>query len=150
MSDRKSRRRGKWTKRVPFRLSALQEAAGAGTFDTDQIITDTPTLLLDDIIVPDNLKEGFINRIYYRFNWVAAETYTLRIWQAAIDADYESAMSLLYESAALRANDTPYDAAELHIPFILATPGEMFYSIDWTGAPGNIQGFIQVTGEAAE
>lgn len=150
MSARKSRRRGKWTKRVPFRFYVLQEAAGAGEFDAIEDIDDIPVELLDTVMIPDNLKEGFINRIKYQINVTNAVTYTLRIWCAAIAADYASHLSLLYESPLLQADDVLYDRAELHIPFILATPGEMFYSLEPTGATGNVSGFIEVTGEAAE
>lgn len=150
MSGRAGRRGGRWTKRVPFRLYLLQEAAGAGSFDANENKAAIPTQLIDTVIVPDNLKEGFINRIHYRINAVNVETYTLRIWAAAIANDYESNLSMLYESDPIRLRDTDYDVAELNIPFLLATAGEMYASLEWTGASGNVQGFIEVTGEAAE
>ena len=141
---------GVWSKNVAFRLFRLKEAAAAGDFDVDQDKATTPTLALNTGIVPDTLKIGFIKRIHYRLNFAGAVTFTLRIWQAAIAADYESNLNMLYESPPLQADDIDYDEAELDIPFVLANEGIMFYSIDWTGACGNIQGFIEVSGETLE
>lgn len=137
---------GVWSKETAFKLYRLKEAAAAGDFDTSQAKTDTPTLLLNTAVIPDTLKTGFINRVHYRLNFANAETYTLRIWGAAIANDYESNLQMLWESPPLQADDTDYDEAELNIPFVLAAEGEMYYSIEWTGACGNIQGFIEVSG----
>jgi len=141
---------GVWSKNVAFRLFRLKEVAAAGDFDTDQVKTDTPTLTLNSGVVPDTLKVGFIKRIHYRLNFANAVTFTLRLWQAAIAGDYESNLNMLYESPAAQADDTDYDIGELDIPFILAAEGVMFFSIDWTAACGNIQGFIEVSGETLE
>ena len=156
MSGREARRGGRWTKRVPFRLYLLQEAAGAGKFDANENKAAIPTQLINDAIVPDNLKEGFIKRIHHRINFANAVAYTLRIWCAAIANDLESNLSMLYQSPEAvagtpdRVRDTDYDIPELDIPFILATAGEMYVSFEWTGAPGNVQGFVEITGEAGE
>lgn len=141
---------GVWSKRVAFILRRLKEAAAAGDFDTDQSKTDTPTLTLNTEIVPDTLKWGFIKRVHYRLNPVNAVTYTLRLWSKAVAADYESNMNMLYETPAGRTDDEDYDDAELDIPFVLGAEGTMYYSIDWSGATGNIQGFIGVSGETSE
>jgi len=55
-------------------------------------------------------------------------------------------LALLYESPALQADDTDYDRAELTIPMNLLVPGALYYSIDWSAAPGNTTGFIDVSG----
>lgn len=141
---------GRWTKRVAFKYSELQEAAAAAKFNTDQTKTDTPTLKLNDVRVPDTLKSGIIKRIHYRINPANAVTYTLRIWAAAIDNDYESNLNLLYESPSGQVDDEDYDRSELSIPFVLAAEGDMYYSIDWSAASGNVQGFIEVSGETFE
>ncbi len=138
---------GRWTKIETFEYTRLREAAGVGDFNTDQDKETTPTLTLNTIQDPDTLKKGKVNRIHYRVNPANAITYTLRIWQAAIAADYESNINLLYESPAAQADDEDYDRAELNIPFILATEGEIYYSLDLSAASGNVQGFIVVSGE---
>jgi hypothetical protein len=150
MAARQSARDGRWTKKYPFVYRELKEVAAAGQFDTDQAKTDTPTLTFATYRNPDTLKSGMINRIHYRLNFANAVTYQLRLWAAAIAADYESNLNMLYEGAAAQADDTDYDITELDIPFILAAEGLMYYSIDWTAACGNIQGFIEVSGETYE
>jgi len=138
-------RDGKWKKGSIFMYTKLDEAGAADFFETSQVKTDTPTLLFDILSHP-TMKSGIIHRIHYRLNPTAAVTYILRIWRAAAPADYESNVNMLYESPPLQADDTDYDRAELVIPFWLWTPGVMFYSIEWTGAPGNTSGFISVSG----
>jgi hypothetical protein len=59
-------------------------------------------------------------------------------------------MEMLYESPSAQADDEDYDRAELYIPFILTASGDLYYSIDWSGAPGNTTGFIEVSGEIEE
>jgi hypothetical protein len=56
---------------------------------------------------------------------------------------------MLYESPAAQVDDTDYDR-EVEIPFVLETPGSLWYSIDWTAAPGNTTGFIEASGEKEE
>jgi hypothetical protein len=93
---------------------------------------------------------GKINRIHYRLKPTNAVTYVLRIWRAARAGDYESNSVMLYESPPTQASDVDYDKGELEIPFVLSTPGTMYYSIEWSGAPGNTVGFIDVTGERVD
>lgn len=140
---------GEWSKRVPFTFRKLKEVAGAGAFDTSQTKADTPTLYFDDLI-PDTLKSGFINRLHFRIKAANPVTFTLRIWSAAIANDYESNMNMLYESMAVRVSDTDYEETELDIPFILADAGKLYYSLEWSGATGNVQGFIEASGETYE
>lgn len=150
MSARQSARDGRWTKKYPFVYRQLREAAGAGDFNVDEAKTDTPTLYFTTYRNPDTLKSGMINRIHFRINAANVVTFTLRLWAAAIAADYESNMNMLYESAAALVRDTDYDITELDIPFILALEGVMYYSLDWSAASGNVQGFIEVSGETYE
>lgn len=148
MSSKSSSRSGKWVKHSVFRYRKLDEAGTAlHYFETDQAKTDTPTLYLDSERYPPKVKSGIIKRIHYRLNPTNGETYTLRIWSDNIANDYESNLELLYESPAAQADDTDYDRCELNIPFVLDYPGQLFYSIDWTGTPGDTPGFIEVSGE---
>ena len=149
MAQKTSMRDGRWTKKYPFKYSILQETAAAGVFDGDSAKTDIPTGYLTTKN-PDTLKSGMINRIHFRIKAANTETYTLYIWQASEADNYKSNMNLLYESPSGRASDTDYDITELDIPFILAAEGKIYYSLNWSGASGNVQGFIEVSGETYE
>lgn len=153
MGDKDTCRSGRWRKMSIFNFAQLNEAGASADFETSQAKTDTPTLTLLDVrtltgTVGANLKSGLIHRIHYRLNPTNAVTYTLRLWQAAIADNYESNMNMLYESPALRADDTDYDVAELNIPFVLAATGLMYYSIEWSAASGTTTGFLAVSGES--
>jgi hypothetical protein len=148
MSGKDSARDGKWKKGTIFRAYRLDEDGTRDYFETSQTKTDTPTLVL--IVNPPTMKSGIIHRIHYRLNPTNAATYTLRIWRAAAAADYESNLNMLYESPPLQADDTDYDRTQVDIPFICVWPASLFYSIEWTAAPGNTMGFIEITGEKFE
>lgn len=143
-----SSRDGKWRKESIFMLTSLDEDGTLDYFETSQIKTDAPTLMLHDLSHP-TIKSGIIQRIHYRLNPTNAVTYILRLWRATTAADYQSNVNMLYESPPLQADDTDYDR-EVQIPFWLWTPGNFYYSIEWTGAPGNTTGFITVTGVKVE
>jgi len=143
-------RDGKWKKGSIFLFLKLDEAGALDYFETPQTKTDTPTLLVDGYVTHPTIKTGRINRIHYRLNPTNAVTYTLRLWRAGAAPDYESNLNMLWESPPLQVDDTDYDRAELNIPFSCATPGALYFSIDWTGAPGNTLGFIDVSGEKVD
>jgi len=142
---------GKWETHGAFIARKLDEDGTGDYFETDQAKTDTVTLTLAGTganVWPARFREGIIRRVQYRLNPTAAETYTLRIWRrGGVADDYASNMELLYESATARVDDTDYDVNDLQIPFRLYTQSTIYYSIDWTGAPGNTPGFIVVSGE---
>jgi len=143
---RKSSRDGKWKQENVFDFYKLDEDGAANYFEVDQDRVTPPTLLLDNFISDPTMVKGIINRIHYRLNPTNAATYTLRIWKATPANPYALNLALLYESPALQADDTDYDRAELTIPMNLLVPGELYYSIDWSAAPGNTTGFIDVSG----
>jgi hypothetical protein len=143
-----SSRGGKWKSQSIFVMTKLDEAGAADYFETSQIKTDAPTLLLD--ASHPTMKSGIIHRIHYRLNPTNVATYILRLWHGTAANDYESNMQMLYESPPLQADDIDYDRAELIIPFRCSWPGAMYYSIEWTAAPGNTSGFIVVSGEKVE
>jgi len=149
--DKSSNRGGRWRKQGTFIFRALDEDGSGNIFNTSQIKTDAPTLYLQTLRFPGKLYTGEINRIHYRLNPTNAATYILRIWSGTVAAaPYALNMRLIYESPALQADDTDYDRAELTIPFVLSIRDQLFYSIEWTAAPGNTPGFIEVGGEINE
>lgn len=145
-----SSRIGKWRKENVFVFYKLDEDGVLNVFETDQDKVTPPTLLVDTFISDPTMTKGIIKRIHYRLNPTNAVTYTLRLWRATVANAYELNLNLLYESAAAQVDDTDYDRAELEIPTSLVVPGSLYYSIDWTGAPGNTTGFIDVSGVKVE
>lgn len=146
MSGKDSSRDGKWRKENVFDFYKLDEDGAANYFEDDQDKVTQPTRLVDTFIADPTMVKGIIKRIHYRFNPTNAVTYVLRLWRAAPVNPYELNLAMLYESPALQADDTDYDRAELTIPMNLLVPGELYYSIDWSAAPGNTTGFIDVSG----
>jgi hypothetical protein len=147
----KSGLEGRWTKTCRFDFSEFQETAGSHTnFETSKAETDTPvgTLTTKN---PDTLKSGTILRIHIRLNWANAVTLTaLRIYQAAKAGDYESSLNKLYDSKAdypAGLTDNGEYEIEANLPFILESEGSFYYAPEWSGACGNIQGYIQLSGE---
>lgn len=146
---------GQWTKRVAFELKELQEAAAAHTgFSTSKAENDTPVAYLDDVVIPDTLKTGKITRIRIRLNWANAVTLeALRFYKAAKDGDYESSSSKIYDTMADYpaglVDDDEYNI-DLDIDFILGEEGKIYYAPQWSGACGNIQGYLIIEGETFE
>ena len=128
----------------------MDEDGALNIFETSQAKTIPPTLGLLTFRSHDAMRQAFINRIHYRLNPTNAATYTLRLWRASVANAYELNLSMLYESPAAQADDTDYDRGELNIPVFLSTLGLIYYSIEWSAAPGNTTGFIDVSGEKVE
>ena len=141
-----SGRGGRWKKGTIFRYGQLDEDGTGNYFETDQGENDTPTLYLSSGRTPNNMKSGIIRRIHYRLNPTNAVTYTLRLYAKAVAPNYQSGMSKLYDSGAAKADDTEYDVA-VEIPFILLVKGKLYYAIEWSAAPGDTTGYIEVMGE---
>jgi len=148
-----SSRHGRWKPHSLFRLGKLDEDGTGNYFETDQAKTDTVTLFMMPNAAgcsgkPRKFIEGLINRIHYRLDPTNAVTFVIRFWRkGGVAADLESNLALLYESPAAQADDEDYDRGELNIPMILATPAKIWFSIDWSGAPANTKGLINVSGE---
>jgi len=143
---------GSWEKHSIFFLRKLDEDGTGDYFETSKSKTDTPIHFLmanaaGCIGSPLKFTSGRITRIHFRMNPTAGETFTVRLWRDAVAGDYESNANMLYESDALRADDEDYDITEKDIPFFLKTPGKIWFSLEWTGAPGNTPGILEVSGE---
>lgn len=138
---------GKWERSGTFKAEKLDEAGAGNYFETSQSKITLPTLTLD--CYPPDLRQGIVSRIHYRLKPTNAVTFTLRLWDIAVDGatkPYEENLAMIYESPALQASDVDYDR-EVTIPFRLASKGTLYYSIEWSGASGNTQGFISIQGE---
>jgi hypothetical protein len=139
----------------PFRARKIDQAGGAGSFQTSYALTVAPVEFFQEM-EPEVVNAGVINSIRYRLNPTNAATYTLRLHDGiplgGTVAVYQLSMRMIYESPALQADDQVYLREELNIPFVLErspTPGYLFklyYSIEWTAAPGVTPGYIVVSG----
>jgi len=143
---------GEFDKSKTFTYYLLQEAAGANAaLTTSYAETDTPVQVLLAIDDCEKLKEGKITRVKLRLAPANAVTYAVRIWRAASAGNYQSDSDLLYYSGdnlpAALADDVAYDDKDLNIDFSLEVTGTIYVGVEWSGASGNIQGYIVVTGE---
>ena len=127
----------------------LIDADGAGNvFETDQVITDTPTLFitLDD----PYCKRFMLEEVTWMMNPTAAETYQLVLFEEANADDVISLSKIVFDSGPLLVDSQAYLSAKGQgkLPRIvdLAVPGRLYYMMLWTGAPGNTPGYVKVRG----
>jgi len=134
----------------------------ANYFETDQALTDTPTLYVDlttNTGLPINGME--ITRLSYYMNPANAVTYTLYLFEAANADDTQNKSDIIFQSAAAQAKGTAYEyhdsgmgswpglgTVDFTLPQIVhcATQGRIWYLIDWSAAPGNTPGWIKIRG----
>jgi len=143
---------GDWGETIrEFHAYELQEAAGAHTnFTTSKSATDTPVGYFTTGTYPTGFREGRIFLIHIHLNWANAVTLeALRIYQHAAAGDYESSYHKRWDSivdypAGLVDDDEYF--IYCNIPFYLQTPTAIYYAPQWSGACGNIQGVIEVSG----
>jgi hypothetical protein len=82
-------------------------------------------------------------------NPTAAVTYRLIIWDAAINGavtPYLQEESVIYEMDFDAADDIAYTII-MNRPIQLNVAGQIWYSIDWSAAPENTMGCIELQGE---
>jgi len=139
---------GEWDKSKTFLyVERLETAAAWAAVTTSYAKTDTPVQVLTANEDCEKLREGIIRRIHVRLNPTNAVTYTLRLWRRANAGDMVSNADMLWESPSGLVDDTDYDYAELEIPFSLELMGTLYFGVEWSGAAGNTNGFIDVSGE---
>jgi hypothetical protein len=132
-----------------FNYGKLDEDGAADYFEVVQAKTVLPTLMVDSYRYPLDLSEGMLQTIRIRLKPTAAVTYRARFWSLNINgavAPYLQEGVLIYEMDFDGADDIAYTIV-LTRPFRLAAVGVIWYSIDWSGAPGNTKGLIQLRGE---
>jgi hypothetical protein len=131
---------------VEFEL--IDEDGTGNDFETDQAITDTPTLT---ITCSDPTCSRFLmTEVMYYMNPTAAETYEMYLLEEANADDVISLSKIVFDSEDARVDSQVYIAApgQGKLPKIvdLTVPGLLYYLMAWTGAPGNTPGFIKVRG----
>ena len=135
-----------------FTFHDHEAPAGAWADITTSKDADTvPTYAIPAWIGADKLIEGILQRLHFQFDWANAVTLDkIRIYREASAGDaYAIRMYKIYETpdGVNHADNTEYDYVDLNIPFRLANPEILYVSFEWSGACGNIQGFIGIEGE---
>jgi hypothetical protein len=141
----------------------LTGGAGEVYFETDQAITDTPTL---SIVITDNMgnrpRAMLLEEVTFYMNPTNAETYQLYLMQGATAGDLETFTDIVFWSPAAQADSVFYsyhasgyqatvstdEVASYKLPRVVefASPGILYYMLDWSGAPGVTPGFIKIKG----
>jgi len=128
---------------------SLVDADGTGNkFETEQAITDTPTLLL----TPSDpyCKRFEITEIMFYMNPANAVTPEILLFEDAVADNVTSLSKIVWTSGAGMVDSTRYVRTnnEDELPKIvnLAAAGKLYYMMIWTGAPGNTPGYIKVKG----
>jgi len=119
-------------------------------FETDQAITDTPTLYMTGSPLATFIK---IHSIKYQMTPTNAVTYELYLIEAAAADNEEAESNIIFDSGAAQASGTVYNeiagAGTPKLPTIakLADLARIYYLLNWSGAPGDTTGYIKVYGE---
>ena len=120
----------------------------ADLFETEQVITDTPTetLITDD----PRVKRFEIFDIIFMVNPTAAETPEIILFEGAVDDDVTSLSKIVWTSGAGMVDSTRYIRSnnEDELPKIVNLDDEgVFYIMTiWTGTPGNTPGYFRARG----
>lgn len=140
-------------------------AAGGVYFETDQAITDTPTLYLTlATTTGDPVSKFILEDVQYMMNPTAAETYQLWLLEGNSAEDTAQQLEVVFYSPAAQVDSTAYrysnlgvqvgvgaaEGIQYKLPRLveLTTPNTLYYMLDWSGAPGVTPGYIKVRGRA--
>jgi len=142
----------------------LDLAGTSNYFETDEALTDTPSLhMVLTTSTGERVKKFLLEDVQYMMNPTAAETYQLYLLEDATADDVQQTTDIAFWSPAAQADSVNYrynsagyqaatgtaEAVQYKLPRIveLAEPGKLYYMLDWTGAPGNTPGFIKIRGK---
>jgi len=133
-------------------------------FETDQALTDTPTLSIALSTTSElRINKFLLESVVYYMNQTNAVTYTLYLFEAANADNVQNLADLVFQSPAAQADSTLYwyqngysgtpdtiATLDASLPKVckLGTPNKLYYLLNWSGAPGNTPGFIVVRGRA--
>lgn len=147
-------------------IGELFDLAGTNNyFETDQALTDTPTLSLT-ITTPTGMpvKRFLLEEVCYYMDPTDAVTYQLFLLEAASADDVEQLQDLVFFSPAAQADSVCYkynnlgycadvagttaEVIQYKLPVVveLTDTNKLYYMLDWSGAPGDTKGFIKIRG----
>ena len=126
----------------------ILDAAGAGDyFETDQAVTDTPTLYMT---LSAALTRIYVDRVHVNLTPTNAVTYNFYLFTDAQADNVTSEGLKIFDSTdfypAGMASGMEYEFMDMATPAVLTTAGRIYYLIDWSGAPGNTPGYLKVFG----
>lgn len=131
----------------------------ADTFETDHAITDTPTRR---IVLSRDVKRFQLEEVRYLTDQTNAVTSELLLFEDAQADNVRAAMHRAFSSGATVPDDKAYiavgnkmssgaavqtNATPLPVVMNLARPGQVFWNIDWSGAPADTLGYIELVGK---
>lgn len=137
----------------------------AGTldfFETDHADTDTPT---EFILLSKPVNKFELQQVRWSINPTNAVTPEIMFFEKAIADDDRSRARLAWRSGASLVDSAVYNAVgsktstgaatqanahPLPVTMILDTPGKVWYNIDWSGAPADTKGAIELVGREVE
>lgn len=127
----------------------LVDDDGTGNdFETNQAITDTPTLTIT--CSDPYAKRVLLTEVMWYMNPTNLETYEMYLLEGEEAQDVDSLAEIVFDSGPLMVDSQVYLAKEASgkLPRIvdLTIPGILNYLMTWTGAPGNTPGFIKARG----
>ena len=118
-------------------------------FETDQLITDTPTLFFE--LTDPTIKKFLLTEIVYYMLPDNAVTYALNLFSGDEAVDTTSFSKQFYEGPAAQAKDVLYIRCnnEDSLPRLvdLDVAGIVWYSLDWSAPMGNCPGFVRLRGK---
>jgi len=134
-----------------FRLYGHQEAAGTwGDVTTSKDTDAQATYAVAADYGSQNLLAGKLNRVWFQFTTVNAVTLdAVRVYEDSRADNYDQRVFKIFEtpSGVSHVNGQEYDYNNISKDFQLKTKEKMYVSFEWSGATGNIQGFIVLEGE---
>lgn len=142
----------------------LDLAGTSNYFETDQALTTKPTLSMTvSSSTGERVKKFLLEDVQYMMNPTAVETYQLYLLEDTTADDVQQTTDIAFWSPAAQADSVNYrynsagyqaatgtaEVAQYKLPRIveLATPGKLYYMLDWSGAPGDTSGFIKIRGK---
>ena len=142
---------------VPFYVSMYYEGTSA-RLSTDSTLDNKPALSIG-LTNGDKgccvIHEGILDFIVIRLNPTNAVTWEFEVYQdyAGANNSYQLRGDRLFLTSDNHINDVAAGADNIRYewhgidrPFRLVVPGNFYYNIAWSGAPGNTTGVIGLGG----
>ncbi len=121
---------------------------------TDIAIGEMPVTWLElkpaDVEENRAVKNFKLNSVKYYLVPSNAVTYELSLYEEAVSGTYNARAACVFESGSGKAASTLYQdvgANMLPVDVHLSDIGKLHFGINWSAAPGDTTGFVQVRGE---
>ena len=125
-----------------------------GDLTKDIAIGEMPVTYLDLKPLDDEMnrvvKNFRLTSVKYYLVPANAVTYKLYLYDEAVAGTYDARVARVFETDSGKAASTTYlevGSNKLPIDVHLSELGKLYFGINWSAAPGNTTGFIQIRGE---